>query len=192
MDQDSTASENMIEKLYKVIVSDDSIAIASPYHYMKNDKFTASKEAFTETLCVMTSGNLLNLEIYKAIGPFLDELFIDFVDVEYCLRIKRNKYKTVVVNDALLTHELGSIVKHGRFSTTNHSAIRRYYITRNRFYVCSKYKKDFKEYYHHQRKQFLKETVKIILWEKDKGEKISATIKGIRDYINKNMGQKIK
>ena len=50
----------------------------------------------------------------------------------------------IKVRDAILYHSLGESqsVKSifGKFNTSNHSALRRYYMTRNRFYTWEKYK----------------------------------------------------
>ena len=45
---------------------------------------------------------------------FDEDFFIDFVDVEWCLRCKKNKVAIFVVPDAVMEHEIGiSSVKLG-------------------------------------------------------------------------------
>lgn len=55
------------------------------------------------------SGSLLNLRAYKAVGPFLDELFVDWVGHEYCFRYVRPGYRIVVANHIRLKHRLGEV-----------------------------------------------------------------------------------
>jgi rhamnosyltransferase len=44
---------------------------------------------------VMTSGCLTNLAIWDESGGFSDELFIDEVDHDYCLNVRRHGYRVV-------------------------------------------------------------------------------------------------
>ncbi len=37
----------------------------------------------------------------------MEDLFIDSVDTEYCLRLKKNGYRVVRLNEAILYHPLG-------------------------------------------------------------------------------------
>ena len=92
----------------------------------------------------------------------------------------------IKVRDAILYHNLGEsqAVKSGflKFNTSNHSAIRRYYMTRNRFYTWEKYK-DLNSFTLNRDKMlFKKEFVKVILGEKDKVNKIKMIFRGYKDY----------
>ena len=70
----------------------------------------------------------------------------------------------------------------GKFNTSNHSALRRYYMTRNRFYIWEKYKDLNSFTLNRDKKLFKKEFIKIILGEKDKVNKIKMVFKGYKDY----------
>ena len=85
----------------------------------------------------MTSGNLLNLDIFNKIGPFREDFFIDYVDNEYCLKLNTYGYRIIQIKDAFLHHNLGYQNKHSYFglkntTTINYDPIRRYYSTKNR------------------------------------------------------------
>ena len=143
-DQDSKAAPGMIEKMIDFLGENDysSIGILSPFQDNKGYKKPPNNK-ITKVSNIATSGNLLNLDAYKQVGPFLDKLFIDYVDVEYCLRLNNSGYKVIRLNDAILIHNLGNIVKRRflfrKVAVTNHSPLRLYYKTRNRFYVLRKY-----------------------------------------------------
>ena len=69
------------------------------------------------------------------------------------------------------------------FLCTNHAAIRRYYIIRNNNYIYDMYKDfdpDFCAYMVNQRHNILA----VILFEKDKFNKIRNYIRGYKDYKN--------
>jgi rhamnosyltransferase len=187
MDQDSNAPAGMVAGLLKCLQTHDfsTVGILSPFHVTRNVP-PPNKTGCSEVLVVMTSGNLLNLRIFDTVGPFMEDLFIDCVDHEYCLRLRQNGYKVIQSNVTLLAHDLGDIRIHSfmnvKFAATHHSALRRYFITRNRFYVMNKYKSQFPDYYLQQRTAFRRELLGIILFEKQKTKKMWSIIKGYLDY----------
>lgn len=180
MDQDSKFENDNFIKMLELAkkIFNEKIAIFSPFHKMSNSIFV--DDEITEKERVMTSGNLLNLKIAREIGDFEESFFIDEVDHDYCHRIRNKDYKIIVLNKIILSHNLGNIKKYRFFSVTNHNYIRRYYITRNKLYMSKKYSFLKKKYF----KEILKDTIKIILSEKDKIKKLKMTCLGIRDFKN--------
>lgn len=199
MDQDSSFQEGAFEKMISFLkelkdnkimsealgLSYDKLGVLSALQRTelnKNDRL----EGLDYPLVVMTSGNLINLNIYKEIDGFKDWFFIDAVDFEYCLNIKKNGYEVVQMNTAELKHNLGDIRQKKIFGktvfVTNHSAIRRYYITRNRHYLYDLYNEDFLEYCALELSRTKHELLKIILFEDHKLDKIKAVYRGYRDY----------
>lgn len=84
----------------------------------------------------ITSGSLLRTADFAAVGPFADEFFIDYVDTDYCLRCREAGRLIAVSHAARLAHAFGARDERHwlglKFSPTNHSALRHYYIARNR------------------------------------------------------------
>jgi rhamnosyltransferase len=191
MDQDSSAAPDMVEKMLACLDGQDSsrVGILSPFHVTKAEPAPKGNCACREVLTVMTSGNLLNLSVYKAVGPFMDELFIDYVDHEFCLRLREKGYITIQSNLALLAHNVGDIHKYWIFIATNHSPLRKYYKTRNRFYVVDKYKSVAPWFYYENFVRFVKEVIVIALFEHKKLEKFTMMATGYRDYKKGVLGK---
>lgn len=181
MDQDSRFENNDIKELIDFTKNNDTtqIGIVSPMH---SENEVNNFESNFSTYIAMTSGNLLNLNIYQKIGGFEEKLFIDSVDIEYCLKLYKNNFFLQRIKKIILNHNLGNIQKKRFYSVTNHNYIRRYYITRNRLYIWEKYKEILPEYIKYEKYATLKEVVKIILGEKDKFKKLKMIYKGYRDY----------
>ncbi len=195
MDQDSKAQSSMMQELLGFLHENDcsTIGIITPVHKLSNFNAQAIEMYSQVVLTTMTSGNLLNLAIYQQIGGFDEKLFIDYVDHEYCLRLYRYGFTVVQVNTAFLEHKLGKykILHIGnlfKFSYTNHSALRRYYITRNRFYVAELYHTTSPEFVKLDKKAFWRELGKIILFEGDKINKLRYIISGIYQYKKRIFG----
>lgn len=146
-----------------------------------------------EVISEITSGNLVRTEVFNKVGLYEEKLFIDYVDHEFCLRLKKNNFKIFLVKNAFLYHKLGEIsqkkilIKSVTF--TNHSYIRRYYITRNRIYVWRKYFHIAPEWVIKDIIGSIKETIKIILFESDKILKINMMIKGVFDSFKNKYGK---
>ena len=194
MDQDSKASSNMVEKMlevYNAIDESERKEILSIFPNFVDERIQSIEEnsnmnSYEYVDADITSGNLLRAEVFDKVGFFDDSLFIDLVDTDFCMRLNEKNIKMIKVRDAILYHSLGEsqTVKSifGKFNTSNHSALRRYYMTRNRFYTWEKYKDLNSFTLNRDKKLFKKEFIKIILGEKDKINKIKMVFKGYKDY----------
>ncbi|WP_299996083.1 glycosyltransferase family 2 protein [uncultured Clostridium sp.] len=141
----------------------------------------------------ITSGNLVNRKAFEEVGYFDEKLFIDFVDYDFCFRIKEKGLNIVEVANAILYHRIGK-TKSGRFffkkvSATNHSPSRRYYITRNRIYCWKKYKGVVDDSIKFDKSCAVKEAIKILLYEENKLLKMKMIVKGIKDAKRNKFGK---
>ena len=193
MDQDSKFHQGDLKKMKSIITKMDltDIGIISPWHKTKL-KLEKPVEKIDYPLDVMTSGNILNLKIYQKLKGFKDFLFIDGVDIEYCLNLKKNGYKVMRINQVELDHDLGDIFYrkflNKEFMCDNHNYIRIYYMTRNYRYIRKEYYDIAPEFCDILVK--IKGLIfKIIFYEKDKYRKLKSIILGIKDYKRKKYGK---
>lgn len=195
MDQDSKADEAMVFKLLVLMQSSDRIGIVSAEHYDKDIHNPIKPENFfvKNVLSTITSGNLLSLNAYKITGGFLDQLFIDHVDHEYCLRLNQKNYKVIKTNEVLVFHKLGDSNRKKFFRwiffPSHHSPLRLYYRTRNRFFVDNLYRKSFPEYVKRDRRNFIRELFEIVAFEKNVWQKIRMILKGYVDCKKNRFGK---
>ena len=193
MDQDSNFLPGSLERMMSFIrQAEVKPAILTPFHQTPQGR-TPGGSTTNEVRMTMTSGNLLNLGAYAACGPFEEKLFIDSVDHEYCLRLRKAGYKIVRLNTSILNHRLGNVKYHRfmgmRFKTTNHSAQRKYYITRNRLYVMTKYFLfDFK-FFRREFWELIKSFFTVLLLEDDKAKKITAMLRGVGHFATGRFGK---
>jgi rhamnosyltransferase len=102
---------------------------------------------FRETETVITSGCLLSTAIFSLAGPFRSDFFIDYVDYEYCLRLRQMGYRIIISTEPLMLHALGAAsplrldlgYRRVPIVLTDRSPLRRYYMTRNAMHVAKKY-----------------------------------------------------
>ena len=193
LDQDTIYPKKILGVIKSRIekVDTTNIGIITPWHKTKL-KLEKPKDKISNPLDVMTSGNLVNLKIHEELGGFKEWLFIDGIDIEYCLNLKKNKYSILRYNDLEINHNLGDIYYRNflgkELLITNHNAIRRYYQSRNYRYI--------RDMYINIDKEFCKRLVKfksillaILLFENNKFSKILLYIRG---YIDYKLGKKGK
>jgi rhamnosyltransferase len=189
MDQDTDLSANYVSNLMTAFIENDArkIGIIAP-PYLKRSKNETRR--LQDILFTMTSGNILNLKAYEKVGPFLNELFIDHVDHEYCLRLNQQGFRVVQVNDVEIIHRPGTLTSifKGRISFSSHSPQRLYYFCRNGFYVSRLYGKDFPVFKRTYRNLLIKEIAKIA-FEDAKFKRLTMVIKGYIDYRNHKLGK---
>lgn len=190
MDQDSKAAPEMVGNLLRIMAGDPArTGIVSPFHITTASKSPPAAPEYQEVMTPMTSGCLLNLDVYQVVGPFRDDLFIDFVDNEYCLRLRKRGFRVLRVNRALLHHTVGDTRMYGPLVATNHPPLRRYYKTRNRFLVNTLYRDDFPGHCLFDRVRLVKEIGSIILFEREKGAKLRMMWRGYMDYRRGRFGR---
>lgn len=140
-------------------------------------------EKYRELKYCITSASLMNVKAYKTLAGYDEAMFIDGVDFDICVQMRKAGYRIIRINYDGVLHEVG----HGktvRFlgkecETYNHSPFRQYYMARNGFYLAMKYPEEF-----HLTKQILheiKECYIICRYESSKMKKIKARLKGISD-----------
>lgn len=203
LDHDSIVTQNMISKMLQCYNDLDETlksktAMLVPVHIEEKESTNERQyemnieKGYNEVLTEITSGALTKTDVYKSMGLYDEKLFIDLVDHDYCLRLNKNGLKVIQVKDAILVHNLGESTKKNflglKFTPTNHSALRRYYMTRNRMHIWNKYKNEFPQWVSVDKRRFITENIKIVLFEADKLNKLKFIKKGISDYKNNKFG----
>jgi rhamnosyltransferase len=117
-------------------VTDDygSIINFKPFRLIRSkpDK----KKKITHPQYVITSGSFIPISILDDVGLMREELFIDFLDIEWCLRARAKGYQIVSFSKVEIVHYLGDLSIS--FMGTNypiHSPLRMYYFFRNAIYL---------------------------------------------------------
>lgn len=139
-----------------------------------------------------TSGSLARVQTLIDF-PFRDELFIDAVDYEHSLRLRRDGRVLDECREAVLLHSPGEPHLHGVFGrvlfrTANYSPARRYYQERNKIWVARRYFFAFPLFCLKLFSFSVKDFIKLVLAEPDKGMKIRFFLRGILDGLRNRMG----
>lgn len=185
LDQDSIVNDRLIA-VYKEKLS----GYASLTCLRHDRNITTEQKATAETYQIetvercITSGNMVRVSAWEEVGGFDEKLFIDMVDVDFCLRLNQHGLKIGRLSYYGLLHELGDgsqlTIFGKKHFTGNYSAFRKYYIFRNMTYVIRKYKLK-NDYYSFKRLAMLFAAIWLI--EDDKIHKAASSLRGLIDGI---------
>ncbi len=197
LDQDSTVCTDFIAQMlatYRRAPQPERIALLAPSYVDRESKIPVRlrRSASGEVLEAMTSGSMIPSLAIRKLGFFDEDLFIDGVDTEFCLRARREGM-VIVQTPAVLFHSLGRATYHQlfglHFGATNHSAERHYYICRNRIRLLARYSKDWPWVWREIRGAVF-EIAKIGLVEGDKWKKVRAMAAGVVDALSGKAGNR--
>ncbi len=158
-DQDSRPAAGMAHALWQTHLARPEAAVVAPrireaggvdeagYRWLRPplrwwEPFSMVRcppEGLDDVTIVITSGSMVDLAVWRALGGFDAGLFIDYIDIDYCLRVRRAGRGVAVAPGAVLHHQLGARTRRvllGRdFRPMNHAPFRHYYMARNRVIV---------------------------------------------------------
>lgn len=147
MDDDSVPSEDMVSKL----LNEENLLLRQGHNVgligalVKNEytgmcnisgirfiglrikRIQISDYPISVSYCI-ASGSLIRTEVIKSVGLINEPMFIDNLDLEWCLRAKDEGYEIFASPSAILNHRLGNGSKD---KIRSHSPMREYYILRN-------------------------------------------------------------
>jgi len=165
-----------------------NIAIVSPLH--NKNLLNQNTTIYKNVDFVMTSANAVNVDIAHKVNGFDENLFIDEVDHEFCLKVRLHGYDILIHNYIFVKHSLG--VPHKFFSKIKiYPKIRLYYMSRNYLYLRSKYRKYNVQFFKQRDKYLIKFFIKQIIFGYNKLANIRYIVKGINDYYNFKFGKLI-
>lgn len=200
MDQDSEINKKIINSLvnfYQKNKFSKDIAVVSPLHIIQggvvaNTQANIKSKEFVNTIFTMTSGNLVVLEKWFKLNGFDEKLFIDMVDLDFYVRCMLANYMVLTLPSVIMHHCLGDSESHyilgKRIDVSNHSALRKYYQTRNMLWFVKQY------FFKYPKSRYLLKVLRnmlfgVIFYEKDKLKKLKFMLLGLKDLLFNNFGK---
>lgn len=141
----------------------------------------------------ISSGMLVPIAAWSALGGFDERLFIDLVDTDFCLRARADGHAIVAVPDATLGHALGEVEQRRlpggvRAYPTHHGALRHYFISRNRIILARRHAVRFPAWMAYESLGGLKLLIKVAAFERQRLEKLGSMLRGTRDGLRGRTG----
>lgn len=139
---------------------------------------------------LITSGSLIRLEAYSDAGGFRDDFFIDNVDLEFSLRLRKKGWVNLITREWGMMHKVGNPVS-GNFlgikvRSSGHDSQRRYYMARNHVLMTRNYFWLFPYFIVKLNYFFLNSVIRFMIAEKGRRSKLKSSFRGLRDgFITK-------
>jgi GT2 family glycosyltransferase len=215
LDQDSTPSPGMVDRLCTCIelqesiatatrrlrskgrlaarLSPATIAVVAPVWQQVGGTPATTADGCAPLDLALTSGSLTRLPTLARLGWFREDFFIDRVDMEYSMRVQRHGSRMVQRQDALLLHRMGRL-RRARlgplsFFVTDYSPLRRYYMVRNVLELRRIYGHEFPAWTQAERWYWRREVFRIMLGEHDRVQKVCMMFQGWLDFRSRRFGR---
>lgn len=152
-DQDSAIPKGMVKELLKteelLLKSAVKVGSVGPIfideksdrysHFIRHSRFLINRIEVSSVNYnlikadyLIASGSLIRTYVLKEVGLMRENLFIDWVDIEWGLRAGRLGFSHYATPSATMLHSIGDgFIKFGKRSVNLHNDVRNYYIVRN-------------------------------------------------------------
>lgn len=204
LDQDSVLPKNMVANLLSayqdLIKKNKQVALVAPcfvdektgsltkifkHSKLLPNKVLPNQEPYIEVDYAIASGSLIAIDVLDSIGMMKDDLFIDWVDIEWCYRARQFGLLSYVIPSVIMNHSIGDEIAQG---ISLHSDFRNYFIVRNSVYLMlySKMPMNFKII------QFFKTPAYVLFYSYHSKKPFCALkllLTAIKDGVIKKMGK---
>jgi len=188
-DQDSLPAEDMVEKMLTVWRSHphpERLMVAGPrtaFVDSTSQPGPSEDRSWCEVTHVITSGSLISRRAFHLAGYYNERLFIDYVDIEYCLRLRSLGYQVIEVHSTEMLHHMGRLQERlflgEKVHPTHHPPLRRYYQFRNALLLHRQYRESQRPWRRKNRIILMKILILILLYEKQRLRSLFQILRGI-------------
>jgi rhamnosyltransferase len=198
LDQDSLVSENFVAEMmaeYGRHSTNERIFLVMPdivhrrtgaryRHYSYRGKYLVSQ----------TSGSLLPLRVFAEEGLYRQDLFVDYVDYEFCLRVVSRGWSIAYCPAAILYHDPGKASQVSFFglrkiTASNYTPLRKYYLMRNGIWTIREYCGLYPAWAAAHAWQMMKGVVRVLLFEQHRARTVVMWCRAIRDVLRSRFGK---
>jgi rhamnosyltransferase len=140
LDQDSVLPPELVSGLLAHLAADPTIGVAgpTPVDAATGGRYERSADrhaAVDDRPSIITSGMVVRRSCFAAVPGFREDFFVDCVDTDFCLRVRRSGSRVVRDAGLVLPHSIGSGRDHKLGSVNvrvlHYPAWRHYWIARN-------------------------------------------------------------
>lgn len=157
LDQDSIPASDMVAKLLAAVLTKQEqgfqVACVGPHYNDSRQRGAApfirleglklkrqictTSNTLVDVDFLIASGCLIPISTIDAVGMMTEDMFIDYVDIEWGLRAQQMGYRSYGVCAATMEHALGDeSIAFGKRHIPVHSPLRHYYHIRNAIWLC--------------------------------------------------------
>lgn len=199
LDQDTVLPGGYVTALRQLVDSADDlqrVLVVAP-ETVGGRQYVQSHE-WERGLCTsfaVQSGLLFDVAAFRVVGKFREDFIIDALELDFFMRLHQVGGHVLVARGIDLVHEVGepttqSILRM-RIESSNHSTIRRYYITRNHLRCVMEGWRQNPKVCSIAAVWLLKATIKALAVERPRSPVLLSILRGIRDAFRGDLGKPV-
>lgn len=193
LDQDSVPQPGLVNKLKSIMDEYPRVGAIGPAPWDEtNNRFidprTSGRSDLATMPVIITSAMLMRTHAFFSTTGFRGDFFVDCVDQDMCLQLRKQGWEILQDKTALLPHSLGNTRWHGfgplKIRATHHPTWRLYWAARNGVILS-------KEYWRFDTKWAMTNIAILCYWiltvtlfETPRFSKLKAMFRGISDGIS--------
>lgn len=188
-DQDSLPPRDMVKKMLTIWESHphpEKVMVAgsrTTFVGSTSRPDPAAGRSWREVTYVITSGSLVPRRAFELAGYYNEGLFIDYVDIEYCLRLRTLGYQVIEILDTEILHQMGRLEERlilgEKVHPTHHPPLRRYYQFRNAILLHRQYRESQRSWCRKDRIILMKILILIFLYDDGYLRSLAQILRGI-------------
>lgn len=197
LDQDSVVGGSLVAGLtevYRAFPEPDRVGLLVPNYRSRAGGRAAYPEdvPFSVVPAAVTSGSLVSAAALAEAGTMREELFIEGIDTDFCLRVRAKGRCVLASGPVLMTHGAGEATAHrflGRtVLVTHHSAFRVYLQYRNVVWALRQHRRTDPAWARRSLLGLLKRAVLIACFETGRWGKARAILRGTWHGLRGRLG----
>jgi rhamnosyltransferase len=186
LDQDTQIGDDAVKFMLDVLNTDKKIVSVGPIYNGKVN-FHTRNPLYKKVTYLITSGNLFRIDKAIEVGGFNSALFIDSVDFDFSLALRKAGGILVMATEAYMKHSIGILDEKNflifKYYHSEHTALRYYYMYRNLIFIYKKYFRVFPLFCLKLSFSSLISLSKFFILDRNKKQKFRYIKKGIKDGL---------
>jgi rhamnosyltransferase len=193
LDQDTVLPADLVPRL-AAHLADPTIAVAAPtaWDAVHNAPYRAFGEVGKEVAdkeIVITSGMMVRRAVLAEVGEFREDFFVDYVDLDFCLRVGATGARLVEDKRLKMPHSIGERREHRFLGATvlvvHHPAWRHYWMGRNGTILMREHLRRNPKWAVTNALFLTRWFVVTALFAEQRGAKTAALLRGFRDGLTR-------
>ncbi|WP_111779176.1 glycosyltransferase [Pectobacterium parvum] len=156
LDQDTIIDEYIVDRLMEYLIKESDAAIVGPKYInsftKKTGMFILDKKGFPvptrlngyvfpeKSFFIINSGTLINIKKIPRSVKYDDFLYVDCVDIDFCLQLRKEKLSSYIIPTVVISHGIGNKSNNESYLTpTNYSDNRYMLLSRSKRILWKKW-----------------------------------------------------
>jgi rhamnosyltransferase len=191
LDQDTVLEPHLVPRLLADL-DDPTIGVVGPTPVeagtgRRYERFGSGAVGLVDVDSLITSGMLARREVLDGAGPFRDEFFVDWVDNDYCLRLRARGVRIVRDGSVLLPHAIGQTRTHRLLGVPirviEYPSWRHYWVMRNGVVLVREHSRDFRAWATAASLYMARQAATAIVFGPGRRSALTAVSRGVADGL---------